>query len=85
VEPARPAQIRAASGVLELRIEPEDAVIAIDGERWIPIEHGRVVANLTAGAHRVKVSCRGYASMSFDVTVEADSRRTMTISLAPPT
>jgi hypothetical protein len=79
------AGVRAAYGVLDLRVRPVQAIVAIDGERRIPLERGRVVATLEAGSHLIHVSCQGYASADVEVTIEADSRRVMTISLAPPT
>jgi hypothetical protein len=84
VETRRVAR-RAGFGVFDLRLEPQEAAVAIDGERWIPVEPGRVVADLAAGTHHVRVSCRGYASVGFDVLIEANARRVMTLSLAPPT
>ena len=79
------AGARAAYGVLDLRVRPEQAIVAIDGERRIPLERGRVVATLEAGTHVIHVSCQGFASADVEVTIEPDARRVMTISLAPPT
>jgi hypothetical protein len=74
-----------ATGVLDVRVRPEHAVVAVDGERRIPRERGRFVVTLAAGPHVIHVSCQGYASADVEVTIDPDTRRVMTISLAPPT
>jgi hypothetical protein len=69
-------------GTLTLRVQPADAVVTIDGERWDSPQGGsRLVVQLPAGAHRVEVSKEGYTPYSTSVDLRAGEERVLNVSL----
>jgi hypothetical protein len=86
VEP-RPAprqrQMAARFGTLSMRVQPADAEIYIDGERWTgALENERIVIQLPEGPHRVEVRKGGLASFEEQVLVRRDRTMTLNVSLA---
>lgn len=78
----RPAE-SAGFGTLALRVQPSDAVVEIDGERWDSPEGGsRLVVQLPAGSHRVDVRKDGFRSYSSTVTIRAGDTETLNVSLS---
>ena len=69
-------------GTLTLRVQPADAVVTIDGERWDAPQGGsRLVVKLPAGPHRVEVTKDGYAPYSASVDLHANEERVLNVSL----
>jgi hypothetical protein len=69
-------------GTLNLRVQPADAVITIDGERWDSPEGGsRLQVQLAAGRHRVEVHKDGYKPYSTSVEIRAGETETVNVSL----
>jgi len=90
--PDRPGDRRApprapesgAFGTLNLRVQPADAVVSIDGERWDSPEGGsRLVVQLSAGSHRVDVRKDGFKPYSTTVEIRAGEPQTLNVSLPP--
>jgi hypothetical protein len=82
--PARavPSESAAPFGSLSIRVQPVDAEILIDGERWTgPATQERLVVQLSGGRHRVEVRREGHESYSSDVNVRAGEAATLNISL----
>jgi len=85
---ARPTDPRAPNpgprdfGQLALRVQPGDADILIDGERW---EGGaseeRLVVQLGAGMHRLEIRKDGYRSYFTDVTIRGGDTTTLNVAL----
>jgi hypothetical protein len=70
-------------GTLALRVQPSDAVVEIDGERWDSPEGGsRLVVQLPAGPHRVDVRKDGFRTYSSTVTIRAGDTETLNVSLS---
>jgi hypothetical protein len=71
-------------GQLSLRVQPGDADILIDGERW---EGGttdeRLVVQLGAGAHRIEIRKDGYRSYFTDITVRGNETTTLNVAMTP--
>jgi hypothetical protein len=69
-------------GQLSLRVQPGDADILIDGERW---EGGasaeRLVVQLGAGMHRVEIRKDGYRSYFTDITIRGNDTTTLNVAL----
>lgn len=72
-----------AAGWLELTVQPETAVVAIDGERWTSSGGGTYELQLRTGAHRVEVSAAGYRAYSGNVDVRANEHTPLHLSLTP--
>lgn len=68
-------------GTLSLRVQPADAEIFIDGERWSgPTDRGFITIQLTEGRHRLEVRKTGLATYTEDVLIRRD--RTLTLNVA---
>jgi PEGA domain len=67
---------------LSLRVQPTDASVQIDGERWDSPEGGsRLVVQLTAGQHRIDVRKDGFRPYSTTITIRPGEPQTLNISL----
>lgn len=70
-------------GTLAIRVQPGDAVVIIDGERWDSPEGGsRLQVQLSAGPHRVEVRKDGFRTYSTSVTIRPGATETLNISLS---
>ncbi len=71
-----------AFGSLSLGIQPLDAEILIDGEKWsVPTGQSRVVIQLLEGKHHVEVQKDGYARYVEDVGIMRGRTLTLNVSL----
>jgi len=69
-------------GTLSLRVQPADAEITIDGERWDSPEGGsRLIVQLAAGPHRIEVQKEGLRTYTSTVTVRPGETQALNISL----
>jgi hypothetical protein len=68
-------------GTLAVRVQPADAEIAIDGERWEAPGGERIVVQLSEGTHRIEVRKEGYRAYSSTVRVRAGETTTLNVSL----
>jgi hypothetical protein len=70
-------------GTVVIRVQPADAVVVIDGERWDSPEGGsRLQVQLSAGPHRIEISKDGYKNYSASVTVRPGDTQTLNVSLS---
>jgi hypothetical protein len=73
-----------AFGTLNIRVQPADAVVTIDGEKWDSPEGGsRLVVQLAGGSHRVEVRKDGFKPYSGTIQIRAGEAQTLNISLPP--
>jgi hypothetical protein len=69
-------------GELALRVQPGDADVLIDGERWEGgLENERLVVQLGAGVHSLEIRKEGYRSYFTDVTIRSGDTRTLNVAL----
>ena len=69
-------------GELSLRVQPGDAIVTIDGERWDSPEGGsRLQLQLSEGPHRVEVSKDGHRPYTTTVDVRRGETVTLNVSL----
>lgn len=81
-EPSTPGATT-ASGALIIRVQPADAEIVIDGERWRgPEGDERLVIQVPEGMHRVEVRKDGFATFSTEVEVRQDETVPLNVSLS---
>ena len=85
--PDRPEDRRAPEsrefGTLNVRVQPADAVVTIDGERWDSPEGGsRLVVQLTGGSHRIEVRKDGFKTYTSTVQIRPGEAQSLNISLA---
>ena len=78
--PAPPRQ--GTFGTLSIRVQPSDADIVIDGERWVaPAGLDRVAIELSEGRHHVEVRKDGFAQYEEDVLIRRAVTMTLNVSL----
>jgi hypothetical protein len=70
-------------GQLAIRVQPADAEISIDGERWQGLPgQPRLVVDLPPGVHRVEIKKEGFAPFSKQVTVKPRETTVLNVSLS---
>lgn len=80
-EPAR-APVRGEGGALALRVQPEGAVVLVNGERWVPPAGPEpLVIHLEEGTHRIEVQKEGYRAYSAEIRVRRGETVPLNISL----
>jgi len=84
--PQNPARIPPGSdsryGSVSIRVQPADAEVLIDGERWsAPSSQERLVVQLSDGRHHVEVRKEGFETYSSDVQVRRGETATLNVSL----
>jgi hypothetical protein len=71
-----------AYGTLAIRVQPANATVLIDGERWDgPQGQDRLTVELPEGAHRVQIQREGFEAYSSDVTIRRDETTPLNVSL----
>lgn len=71
-------------GAVAVRVQPRDAVILVDDERWdAPEGADRLLVELAEGAHRVEVRKEGYRTYRSTVRIDAGQTSSINISLPP--
>jgi hypothetical protein len=69
-------------GTLSIRVQPSDAVVLIDGDEWRgPEGQGRLLVQLSEGAHRVEIRKDGHETFSSNVQVRRGETATLNVSL----
>jgi hypothetical protein len=70
-------------GSLSLRVQPADAEILIDGERWAtPQGQDRIGIQLSEGRHHVEVRKDGFSPYTEDVLIRRGATFTLNVSLS---
>jgi hypothetical protein len=73
---------RSGFGTLNVRIQPADAVVIIDGERWDSPEGGsRLVVELAGGSHRIEVTKDGFKPYTTTIQIRPGESQQLNISL----
>jgi hypothetical protein len=71
-------------GTLNIRVQPGDATVIIDGERWDGPEGGsRLAVQLAGGSHRVEVRKDGFRPYSSTIQIRPGETQALNISLPP--
>jgi len=68
-------------GAVAVRVQPADAEVLIDGERWEATGGDRVLVQLSEGSHRVEVRKPGYKTYTSTVRVRSGETVTLNVSL----
>ena len=69
-------------GTLALRVQPADADVLIDGERWTgPQGDAPLEVQLPTGTHNVEIRKDGYRIYSTDVTIRGGDTATLNVAL----
>jgi hypothetical protein len=77
-----PAPAAQGFGQLSLRVQPVDAEVIIDGEKWEGTLNGeRLELQLGTGLHRLEIRKQGYRNYFTDVTILNGQTRTLNVAL----
>ena len=68
-------------GAIAVRVQPSDAEVWIDGERWEGSSGERVLVQLSEGSHRVEVRKSGYRTYGSTVRIRSGETVTLNVSL----
>jgi hypothetical protein len=72
-----------SSGTLTIRVQPANAEILIDGERWRgPNDNERLVVQVSEGTHRIEVKKDGFQTFSGEYEVHRGTSTPVNISLS---
>lgn len=77
-----PASEAAGAGSLQLRVQPANAEVTIDGERWASSQPGQFAIQLTAGSHRIEVARAGFQRFSTDVVIRERETERLNVVLS---
>lgn len=74
---------RSDAGTLSIRVQPANADVTIDGERWQgPSGDERLVVQVSPGLHHVEVRRDGYRTYQSDIEVRPGDTSTVNVSLS---
>jgi hypothetical protein len=80
--PAEPGDQTSTFGTLSIRVQPSDAAIAVDGERWEGPQGGsRLIIQVPEGSHRIEIRKDGYKDFSRTIDVRRGEVTTLNVSL----
>ena len=80
--PPAPRESSNRFGTLSIRVQPGDAEILIDGEKWTaPADQDRITIQLSEGRHHVEIRKQGFAQYTEDVLVRRDNTLSLNVSL----
>ena len=69
-------------GAVAVRVQPADAEVFIDGERWeTPAGEDRLLVELSEGTHRVEIRKAGFKPYNSTVTIRSGETVTLNVSL----
>ena len=81
--PPPPQGDRSDAGTLSVRVQPANAEVLIDGERWDgPSGDERLVVQVSPGLHHVEVRREGYRTYQSDIEVRPGDTSTVNVSLS---
>jgi len=69
-------------GTLAIRVQPANATVTIDGERWDgPQGQDRLLVELSEGTHRVQIQREGFEAFASDVAIRRGETTPLNVSL----
>lgn len=68
-------------GELDLRVQPADADLSIDGQRWLSSDPNRFLLQLPVGKHKIAITKIGYRGFESEVEVTEAASVLLNISL----
>jgi hypothetical protein len=85
-EPRNPGRVEIEPGadrlgIIAVRVQPSDAEVLIDGERWEASTGERVLVHLSDGMHRVEVRKAGFVTYTSSVRIRSGETVNVNVSL----
>jgi hypothetical protein len=73
-------------GTLSIRVQPGDAEVLIDGEKWRgPEAQERLLVQVAEGSHKVEIQKAGFVTFSTEIQVRGGETVPLNVSLPPRT
>jgi hypothetical protein len=69
-------------GAVAIRVQPADAEVLIDGERWNGASGTALVVQLASGSHRIEIRKEGYRSYTAEIDVRSRETSPINVSLS---
>jgi hypothetical protein len=80
--PGRQPEIESRDyGAMAIRVQPMDAEVIVDGERWDSPQAGDLTLQLSEGTHRVEVRKDGFRTYSAEIRVRRGETTSLNVSL----
>jgi len=80
--PSSDPNVERRIGTLSIRVQPADAEVIIDGERWnAPANQNRISVELTEGRHHVEIRKAGFNQYREDVLIRPGATLPLNVSL----
>jgi hypothetical protein len=73
--------VAAGFGTIDLYLQPANAEVTIDGQRWVSSEEGHFVVQVPVGKHHIEVRKGGYRQFAADVEVREGEASLLNVSL----
>ena len=80
--PALPDGERSEYGAIAVRVQPRDAEVIVNGDRWESPLAGDLTLQLSEGTHRIEVRREGFRPYTADVAVRRGETTTLNVSLS---
>jgi hypothetical protein len=80
-EPPQAAVESQEYGAIAVRVQPADAEVVVDGERWESPDAGDLTLQLAEGLHRVEIRKDGFRTYSAEIRVRRGETSSLNVSL----
>lgn len=80
-EPPSARRGDASFGSIALRVQPADAEVMIDGDKWQSAPGERLVVELSAGPHRVEIRKDGYRTYMTEINVRPGETASLNVAM----
>lgn len=80
-EPSPRSRGDASFGSIALRVQPADAEVMIDGDKWQSAPGERLVVELSAGPHRVEIRKDGYRTYMTEINVRPGETASLNVAM----
>jgi hypothetical protein len=77
--------ISSGVGTLDLRVEPTDTEVRLDGQPWLSADEGHFVVQLSVGKHRLELRKTGAFQLATDIEISDGETNTLELRLRTPT
>lgn len=71
-----------AYGAVAIRVQPTDAEVIVDGERWESPQAGDLTLQLAEGSYRVEIRKEGYRPYSATIDIRSGETTSLNVSLS---
>jgi hypothetical protein len=69
-------------GSLDVRVQPRDARVIVDGEAWESPDAGQIMLQLSDGTHAIEVQKEGYRTYKAELRVRRGETTSLNVSLS---